>query len=407
MWKIRVNKALEAQREKDRYRERQVCKTVQSTQSIMVKDQLYLNFSSNDYLGLAHHPLMIEAAIKGAQESGVGSGGSPHVTGYSAPLAQLEEKLASWLGYDAAIVYPSGFTANQAVVKLLIEREDLMIADRLSHASLLEAAIFSPGRLYRFKHNDIASVTSYLDKASHEDVGKLVITEGIFSMDGDGAPLDQLAVAAQKANALLMVDDAHGIGICGERGRGSCDLYAIKPDILVVTFGKAFGSSGAALLLSQELADYFIQFSKPLIYSTAIPPMQAEVLLQAISLIESTEGEERRYQLRENIAYFRTKIQMMLQTILDPQRQPEAQWPYLLPSQSPIQPLVIGEDQAALNISEKLRQKGIWVSAIRPPTVPPKTARLRMTITADHRFEMIDQLVEALRDAILGEYELV
>ncbi len=407
MWKIRVNKALEAQREKDRYRERQVCKTVQSTQSIMVKDQLYLNFSSNDYLGLAHHPLMIEAAIKGAQESGVGSGGSPHVTGYSAPLAQLEEKLASWLGYDAAIVYPSGFTANQAVVKLLIEREDLMIADRLSHASLLEAAIFSPGRLYRFKHNDIASVTSYLDKASHEGVGKLVITEGIFSMDGDGAPLDQLAVAAQKANALLMVDDAHGIGICGERGRGSCDLYAIKPDILVVTFGKAFGSSGAALLLSQELADYFIQFSKPLIYSTAIPPMQAEVLLQAISLIESTEGEERRYQLRENIAYFRTKIQMMLQTILDPQRQPEAQWPYLLPSQSPIQPLVIGEDQAALNISEKLRQKGIWVSAIRPPTVPPKTARLRMTITADHRFEMIDQLVEALRDAILGEYELV
>lgn len=416
MWKVRIHQALEAQRAKDRYRERKICQTVERSQSIVVDEQVYLNFSSNDYLGLAHHPQMIDAAIQGAKESGVGSGGSPHVTGYSTPLAQLEEKLASWLGYDAAIVYPSGFTANQAVIKLLVERHDQIIADRLSHASLLEAAMFSPGRLYRFKHNDLTSLSSYLDKdldKGGRDIagsdmknhaGKLVITEGIFSMDGDHAPLDEIAMLSQNANALLMVDDAHGIGICGKEGRGSCDLYGIKPDILVVTFGKAFGCSGAALLLSKELAEYFVQFSKPLIYSTAIAPMQAAVLLEAITLIESNEGEKRRETLKANIAYFRQSMEKMLEHVA--KQYPadlSLDCPYLLDSNSPIQPLVIGEDQAALNISKRLREKGIWVSAIRPPTVAPKTARLRMTITAEHDFKMIDQLVDALAVAILDE----
>ncbi len=409
MWNRRIQVALEAQKAKDRYRQRQRCVTQDCTHSIRVDHQVYINFSSNDYLGLAHHPKMIEAAEFGAKRFGVGSGGSPHVTGYSEPLAMLEAKLANWLGYDAAIVYPSGFTANQAAIKLLIERHDVMIADRLSHASLLEAAMFSPGRLYRFKHNDIASLESYLEKQSKlsDESGQLVITEGIFSMDGDHAPLDQIAKATRKADALLMVDDAHGIGICGEQGRGSCDHYGIKPDILVVTFGKAFGCSGAALLLSKEFAEYFVQFSRPLIYSTAIPPMQAAILLQAIEIIQSQEGDIRRQTLARNIAYFRAEMTRMLTALSQKAlvQTESIELPYLLDSQSPIQPLVIGEDQTALDISENLRAKGIWASAIRPPTVPPKTARLRMTITADHTVEMIDALVTGLESAILANMD--
>lgn len=402
MWEKRINNALNEQKEKNRYRQRQVCGTEQSSLSINVDHQQYLNFSSNDYLGLAHHPQMIDAAQMGAKTFGVGSGGSPHVTGYSEPLVMLERKLANWLGYDAAIVYPSGFTANQAVIKLLIERDDLIIADRLSHASLMEAAMFSPGRLHRYKHNDMESLGSYLDKDHPENAGRLVITEGIFSMDGDHAPLAQVSQLSQRENTLLMVDDAHGIGICGMQGKGSCDHYGIKPDILVVTFGKAFGCSGAALLMSKELAEYFVQFSRPLIYSTAIPPMQAATLLQAISIIQSEEGDQLRQRLNRNITYFRQTTLAMLASIkiTNPGN---LELPYLLDSTSPIQPLVIGKDQAALEISEKLRNAGIWVSAIRPPTVPPKTARLRITITADHTTKMIDHLVHAFNAAILDE----
>lgn len=410
MWNTRIEAALLEQKAKDRYRRRPVCQTANASYKMQVEGKSYLNFSSNDYLGLAHHPLMIEAASRGAKEYGVGSGGSPHVTGYSDPLVRLEERLASWLGYDAAIVYPSGFTANQAAIKLLIEKGDVMIADRLSHASLLEAAMFSPGRLYRFKHNDPLSLESYLEKEVksnvipsatpsamppdgnlHENAGKLVITEGIFSMDGDSAPLPEIARITQKYGATLMVDDAHGVGFWGSEGRGTCDHYGIKPDILVVTFGKAFGCSGAALLLSKTFAEYFVQFSRPLIYSTAIPPMQAETLLTAIDLIASQEGDERRMRLAANIRYFRESIAHNIGDKIG-----------LLDSISPIQPLIIGEDAAALAVSAQLKDAGIWVSAIRPPTVPPHTARLRVTITADHDEAMIDQFIARLA-AVSGE----
>lgn len=454
-WNNRIKEAIDTQREKDRFRKRMVCGVTDTPVTIRVKDmkdtedtetikvQEFLNFSSNDYLGLAHHPSMIAASQKGAQQYGVGSGGSPHVTGYSEPLAELEVKLADWLGYHRAIVYPSGFTANQAVIKLLMAREDVMIADRLSHASLLEAAMLSPARLYRFKHNDIESLQSYLDKPLPENAGRLVITEGIFSMDGDQAPLAEIMKALDgndskdrdnAENTLLMVDDAHGIGIMGEKGRGTCDSAGIHPDILIVTFGKAFGCSGAAVLLSEALAEYFVQFSKPLIYSTAIPPVQAVTLLEAIKLIESPEGDERRKRLQENIHYFKAEMAKTLR-LLDKNLQEAISnesshqassnithnmtnaeetlpaftalpyvLPYLLDSDSPIQPLVIGEDQMAMDISELLREQGIWVSAIRPPTVPQNTARLRMTITAEHTTKMIDQLIIALEKAMNRYY---
>ena len=433
MWKERIRKALEQQRLDDRYRQRVVCHAQGSSINIEVEEATYLNFSSNDYLGLAHHPQLVLAAAYGAEHYGVGSGGSPHVTGFSRPLALLEERLADWLGYEAAIVYPSGFTANQAVIKVLIEKGDLIIADRLSHASLMEAAILSPGRLHRFKHNDLQSLESYLERysvssfdpssdASSLDTSslptplktplKLVVTEGLFSMDGDGAPLGEIAKVAANYGALLMVDDAHGIGIIGDEGRGSCDQAGIKPDILIVTFGKALGCSGAAVLLSDELAEYFTQFSRPLIYSTAIPPMQAEILNEAITLIRSDEGEQRREKLAANIAYFRTRMGDMLATLkerfsrdftLSPgiNEFNALPFPYLIPSESAIQPLVIGEDSVALKLSRLLKNHGIWVSAIRPPTVPPKSARLRITITAEHQQSMIDYLIDQLEESLI------
>lgn len=464
MWQQRIKLAIDAQKEKGRYRQRIECQHEGSTIQIKVDGKQYLNFSSNDYLGLAHHPRMMKAAEVMAKKYGVGSGGSPHVTGYSQPLQKLESTLANWLGYEAAIVYPSGFTANQAVIKLLIERGDHMIADRLSHASLLEAAMFSEGRLFRFKHNDVASLESYLQKVAPTDSRvkdtaneiqshdlendlvapnqlNLVITEGIFSMDGDSAPLEEIAKVAHHYNALLMVDDAHGIGILGEDGKGTCNHYGIHPDILVVTFGKAFGCSGAAVLMSQELADYCVQFSRPLIYSTAIAPMQAGILLEALDIIRGDEGMLRRIQLQRNILYFksafqkcRDQIKSRLAILLANQSTAsqsalitaeqtmrgdtieafendaliaekvemiQQKLPYLLPSESAIQPLIIGKDSDALQLSAQLKNAGIWVSAIRPPTVPLDTARLRITLTADHTKEMIDQFINALQDAIV------
>ena len=425
MWKKRIRAALDKQKAADRYRQRTVCHAEESSIRIEVGGEQYLNFSSNDYLGLAHHTRLILAAARGAKNYGVGSGGSPHVTGFSQPLAALEERLAEWLGYDAAIVYPSGFTANQAVIKLLIEKGDLIIADRLSHASLMEAALFSPGRLHRFKHNDLRSLESYLERYKDFSLDetalpaslKLVVTEGLFSMDGDGAPLKEIAEMVANYGALLMVDDAHGIGIIGDEGRGSCNKAGIKPDILIVTFGKAFGASGAAVLLSDELAEYFVQFSRPLIYSTAIPPMQAEILNEAIALIRSDDGDARRKKLAVNIAYFRSSMEKMLSTLKkrfsdhfsessesnelkEIHKADHSLFPYLIPSESAIQPLVIGEDSMAMKLSALLKDHGVWVSAIRPPTVPPKSARLRITITADHQLEMIDYLIAELGQSI-------
>lgn len=413
MWKERIKSALDQQRTDNRYRQRVICHAAGSSINIEVDGEQYLNFSSNDYLGLAHHPRLQAAAARGAEDYGVGSGGSPHVTGYSRPLAQLETRLAHWLGYDRAILYPSGFTANQAVIKVLIEKGDLIIADRLSHASLMEAAILSPGRLHRFKHNDLASLESYLkrhqspiDSTSPHPL-QLVVTEGLFSMDGDGAPLEEIAEITQRYGAILMVDDAHGVGIVGDGGRGSCNKAGIKPEILIVTFGKAFGMSGAAVLLSEELAEYFVQFSRPLIYSTAIPPMQAVILDETISLLESDEGEARRQKLATSIAYFRQEMEKMfthlraaLSVELNAELSDGSIFPYLISSESAIQPLVIGEEKMALALSAALKAEGIWVSAIRPPTVPPKSARLRITITADHQEMMIDHLIAKLMQSI-------
>ncbi|HHG8775558.1 TPA: aminotransferase class I/II-fold pyridoxal phosphate-dependent enzyme, partial [Raoultella planticola] len=223
--------------------------------------------------------------------------------GYSEAHRELEEALADWLGYPRALLFISGFAANQALIAALLAKDDRIVADRLSHASLLEAASLSPAQLRRFAHNDVQQLGDLLAKPLTGQ--QLVVTEGVFSMDGDSAPLGDIARTTRAANGWLLVDDAHGIGVVGDEGRGSCHARNVRPELLVVTFGKAFGVSGAAVLCDDALADYLLQFARHLIYSTAMPPAQALALSAALAVIRTEDGQQRREKLASHVAQFR------------------------------------------------------------------------------------------------------
>ena len=376
-WPQRIDNALSARREQGLWRTRQV-RHPGTERMFSNGHQQWLNFASNDYLGMSQHPAVIRAWQAGAARYGVGSGGSGHVTGYTRAHAELETSLSGWLGYPRALLFISGFAANHAVISALMQQGDRLLADKLSHASLLEAAMQSPAVLRRFAHNDAGSLSRLL--AGGHTGEQLVVTEGVFSMDGDQAPLPELAQLTQQSGTWLMVDDAHGIGVLGEGGRGSCWQAGIQPDILVVTFGKAFGASGAAVLCSEAVADYLVQFARHLIYSTSLPPAQAEALSAALAVIR--HADESRETLQRHIGHFRAGA---------------AGLPWALcESSTAIQPLIIGDNAHALHLAQCLREQGIWVTAIRPPTVPPGTARLRFTLTAAHKPEDIDRLLEVL-----------
>ncbi|EOG5374836.1 8-amino-7-oxononanoate synthase [Cronobacter turicensis] len=378
-WQARIDTALRAREASHSLRRRVVC-TPAAGGALVHQGVRYRNFSGNDYLGLSQHPALIAAWRQGAERFGVGSGASGHVSGYSGAHQSLENALAQWLGFDRALLFISGFAANQAVVAALMQQPDRILADRLSHASLLEAASHSPATLRRFAHNAPGALAALLDKPC--DGLTLVFTEGVFSMDGDRAPLADIAGLAQSAQTLLMVDDAHGIGVLGREGRGSCDVAGVRPDLLLVTFGKAFGLSGAALLCSESMADYLLQTARHLIYSTAMPAAQACALDAALTVVR--EGDDLRARLARNITRFRAGASQLPLTLAD--------------SQTAIQPLIVGENSAALTLAEKLRERGCWATAIRPPTVPAGTARLRLTLSAAHQDDDIDALLEALYD---------
>ncbi|MFS1539465.1 MAG: 8-amino-7-oxononanoate synthase [Candidatus Phlomobacter fragariae] len=378
-WSTFLTSQLAMRHQQALWRQRQIIK--KNDARTLIFDQLqYVNFSSNDYLGLSHHSAIIQAWQTGLSQYGTGSGSSGHVIGYSCVLAQLEQQLADWLGYPRALLFISGYAVNQSVIMALMNKNDHIVADKLSHVSLLEAAMLSPATLQRFAHNQ-PDVLQHILAVNH--TGKtLVATEGVFSMDGDSAPLGQLQAVAKKAQAWLLVDDAHGIGVRGDEGRGSCYLHEVKPELLVVTFGKAFGLSGAALLCDENTADYFLQYSRHLIYSTSMPPAQAVALAEAVKQIR--QADQLRANLQRNIDYFR-------------QLANHYNFP-LLNSHSAIQPLIIGSNQRCLQLSQFLRQRGFWVQAIRPPTVPLGSARLRITLMANHQLADIAQLMETLNE---------
>lgn len=382
--------ALTALRSRHHYRRRAVVDDAQGTE-VTIDGERYLSFCSNDYLGLAAHPQVIAALKQGADVYGVGSGASHLVTGHRRPHHELEEALAEYTGRPRALLFSTGYMANLGAVAALVERGDLVLEDRLNHASLLDAGLLSGARLRRYMHNDVAALARLLDSTASEpgiqERTTLIVTDGVFSMDGDLALLPQLAALAARHRAWLMVDDAHGLGVLGQNGGGVVEHYGLSTEdvpILVGTLGKALGSFGAFVAGGADLIEYLIQRARPYIYTTALPPAVAHATLASLRLAKTESW--RRQHLHHLIARFRrgaAEIGANMAT-----------------SETPIQPLILGDAEKALNASATLRARGIYVTAIRPPTVPEGTARLRITLSAAHTEAQVDRLLAAL-DALL------
>jgi 8-amino-7-oxononanoate synthase len=339
--------------------------------SFCFEEKAYLNFSSNDYLGLASSDELAKAWQEGIQRYGVGSGASPLVTGFSTAHNQLEQALCQWLGFDKAVLFNSGFSANQAVLFTLLEKNDLLIQDKLNHASLMEAGILSAASMKRFKHNDVAHLSSLLAG----DRQNFVVTEGIFSMDGDRAPLTQIARITQENNGWLMIDDAHGMGVLGRNGGGSCEAAKVKPQLLVATFGKAFGLSGAAVLCDANTADYLTQFARHHVYSTAMPPSQAHALTHAAGMLQNQHW--RREKLLELSDVYRETLSSSAGYV---------------DTETPIKPYICGNLDNTVALANRLKNEGYWVTAIRPPTVAKGSCRIRITLTTNHTPQQVKQL---------------
>jgi 8-amino-7-oxononanoate synthase len=382
-----IKAQLQQRKDDGLYRQSKITQNKQG-RYINIAGKRYLNFSSNDYLGLASDPRMIRAWQVGAEQYGVGSGGSYLVTGYNQAHDELCEQLKSWLGVEAVVLFSSGYSANQAVIKLLLDKNALLLQDKLNHASLMEAGSLSDCKMLRFKHNDVNHLSTLLEKQQNTD--SLIISEGVFSMDGDSAPINALVKQSQAHNSWLMIDDAHGLGVLGKNGQGSvveCGLSNRAPQIYMATFGKALGVGGAFIAGDQAFIDYINNFSKPYIYTTGLPPAMVHTITCAAKMAETEQW--RRDKLFELIALFK---QLASQKGI-----------VLGESRTAIQPLIIGDSKKALRLAETLQSLGFWVTAIRPPTVPKNTARLRITLTSSHETQDVIQLISAI-STILSEY---
>ena len=400
---------------------------------IVVEGKPYLSFCSNDYLGLANHPRLIAALQEGARQWGAGAGSAHLVNGHFSPHQQLEDELAAFVGKPAALLFSTGYMANLGVIQALTGRGDTVFADKLNHASLNDAMRLSRAHVKRYRHNDLVQLAALL--AETHTGRKLVCTDAVFSMDGDAAPLPELLALCEQYDAWLYVDDAHGFGVLGEQGRGSLnpppaplfqsgehdtdvdiskvadeddfdnpsfskvaddgevdnpplkkggrgDLGDFQRIIYMATLGKAAGVFGAFVAAEPAVINYLINQAHSYVYTTAAPPALAVAVRESLRLI--AEGDARRAHLQCLIAQLKSGL---------------AGLPWaLMPSATAIQPLLVGDNQAALALSLALRERGLWVAAIRPPTVPAGTARLRITLSAAHTAHDVTRLIEALHE---------
>jgi 8-amino-7-oxononanoate synthase len=349
---------------------------------IIVDGKSYLSFCSNDYLGLANDPQLIAALQQGAQQHGVGAGAAHLVSGHHTTHHQLEHELAAFVSKPAALLFSTGYMANLGVVQALVGKDDTVFADKFNHASLNDAMQLSRAIVKRYRHHDMTQLAQLLEQA--RSGRKLVITDAVFSMDGDLAPLPELLALCEQHDAWLLVDDAHGFGVLGAQGRGSLAHFGItsKRIIYMATLGKAAGVFGAFVAAEQVVIDTLINHARSYVYTTAMPPALASALLESLRLIAT--GDELRGHLQRLIVQLRSGLQSL-------------PWS-LMPSATAIQPLLVGGNQAALNLSEGLRERSIWVAAIRPPTVLQGTARLRITLSAAHSAADVTRLTETLHE---------
>ena len=379
-WRDELAAQHEARRQDQLWRQRSAITSPQGVQ-VSVDGQQFLNFCSNDYLGLANHPDVIAAAVTATQQRGTGSGASHLICGHSDEHHQLEQQIAEFVGAEQAIVFSTGYMANLAIPQTFLGRDDLIVQDRLNHASLIDGGRYCEAKMKRFPHCDIAAAEKLLAESNASR--KLVSTDGVFSMDGTVALVKELKTICDDQKTMLVVDDAHGLGVLGSRGIGTLESAGLTVGgnlLMVGTLGKSAGSFGAFVAGDAIYIETLVQFARTYIYTTALPPSVVAATSAAIKIIASEP--QRREKLNDNIAQFRDSLQDSNARLAD--------------SPTPIQPIVLGSAEAALKASQFLKSHGVWVTAIRPPTVPAGSARLRITLSSAHQPEHVERLTTLL-----------
>lgn len=387
---VNLTKELQKKRSENLYRVR-VVRSSEQNSSIQLGDHQYLNFCSNDYLGLSNHPEIIAAAKQGLDKYGLGSGGSALITGYTDIHRELEVALAEFTGRSRALLFSSGYAANIGVLSALVKKNDNLFMDKLCHASLIDGAKLSGAKLRRYKHLDTQKLKELLNTSTRGlDNEKWIISESLFSMDGDLAPLKEISKLCQK-DTTMYVDDAHGFGVYGENGAGSLSAANLSEEqvpVMIATFGKAFGAVGAFVAGSEALIESLIQNARSYVYTTAFPPAQAAAIVKSLKLVKTENW--RREKLFNLIGEFRHKAT-------------KRGIPLYENAFGPIQPIFIGDSEKAVNAGKRLADRAIKVSAIRAPTVAKNSARLRITFSAAHEESQVDSLVEALSEVLTNE----
>jgi len=384
-----TQKKVVSQKSLSRYRQRVCVQQANTNDSqhgaqIIVDGKTYTNFSSNDYLGLNNHKQINQAMQEGVDKFGLCSSSSSLVTGFHYAHQALEDKICQWLNKPRCLLFSSGFTANVALFQTLGQEGSYFFLDKLSHASMLDGAFSSKAKVKRFGHNNTNQLSQFLSQCNADN--KLIASEGVFSMDGDQAEVGKLENLAERNNAWLYLDDAHSIGVIGKQGQGSTSFLSTKnqSNIIMATFGKAIATSGAFLTCDESLHDYLINFARHYIYSTAISPALAWATIKSIELIQTEQWR------RDKII----ELSDLLINSLDESIE-------MVPSDSSIHAIIIGDEQKALKVSEQLKKQGIWLTAIRPPTVAVGSSRLRVTICASHNRNDIKHLANCLNEALI------
>lgn len=367
-------------------------RTIESAQDhyIQINGKSYLSFCSNNYLGLANHRKIKQAAIEAIHQYGWGAGASRLVSGNMTLHQKLEKKIAEFKGTEAALLFPTGYMANLGALCALVSKGDIVIGDKLNHASIIDGCRQSGATFRVYPHNDMSQLESLLRRSSPYR-RRLVVTDSVFSMDGDTAPLPEIVNIARKYDAIIMVDDAHATGVFGKRGKGMIEHYGLegKIDIIMGSFSKAIGSIGGFIAGNRHLIDFLKNKARPFIYTTALPPAVCAASLAGLTLIQ--EDVSIIDKLWKNIRYLKSQLSKFTDTAT---------------VESPIVPLIVGSPEDAVSLSMKLYENGILIPAIRPPTVPPGTSRLRISLTATHTEDDIDKLINTLKPQIAQKIKI-
>lgn len=366
------------------YRSRQIIEGPQGAR-VQIAGSVFDNFSSNDYLGLANHPAVIKAFQQAAEKYGVGSGSAHLICGHSSEHHALEEELAEFTGRQRALIFSTGYMANLGVISTLVKKGDEVFQDKLNHASLIDGGLISGARFRRYPHGDLNRLQQLVEQSS--STKKLIVSDGVFSMDGDEADVPKLASIAAQTDAMLMIDDAHGVGVLGKRGAGLLEKQGLNQQqvpILMATLGKSLGTAGAFVAGSEELIETLIQRARTYIFTTAMPSAVMAATRASLKLCQQENW--RREKLVALVAQFRRGAQQLGLN--------------LMPSSTPIQAIILGSNQAVMSVSQRLKEKGILVGAIRHPTVAKNTERLRITFTANHTEAQVETLLLTLEGAV-------